>query len=125
MAAASALLDYLVDLLVPLGQVRGRAMFGGHGLYLNGAIVGIIVDETLYLKVDDGNRAAFESEAMRPFSYVNKGRRIAMSYWEAPASVIEEPEMLRDWVVRAAAASRRARIAMTPRRHNPRQRSSP
>ena len=68
MAAASALLDYLIDQLAPLGDVRGRPMFGGHGLYLNGAIVGIIDDEMLYLKVDAGNRAAFEAESMKPFT---------------------------------------------------------
>ncbi len=110
-------------------------MFGGHGLYLNGAIVGIIVDETLYLKVDDGNRAAFEEEAMAPFTYVNKGRPIAMSYWEAPASVLEEPEMLLEWVVRAAAASHRAqrnksspgkaKRAKAPIRRKTRRRPSP
>src|ERR1700675_3774362 len=106
MAATSALLDYLIDQLAPLGDVRGRRMFSGHGLYLNGAIVGIIVDETLYLKVDAGHRAAFEAESMAPFPYASKGRRVALSYWEAPAAVIEEPDQLQQWVKEAASAAR-------------------
>jgi DNA transformation protein and related proteins len=108
MAAGSALLDYLLDQLAPLGQVRGRTMFGGHGLYLNGAFVGIVEDETLYLKVDDRNRPAYEAEGMGPFVYVSKGRRVALSYWEVPADAIEEAEQLCDWVMQAAAAARRA-----------------
>ena len=115
----SALLDYLIDQLAPLGDVRGRRMFGGHGLYLNGAMVGIIDVETLYLKVDAGNRAAFEAESMAPFTYVNKGRRIALSYWEAPAAVIEEPEQLQQWVSEAAAAARRAKAAKPSRAAKP------
>ena len=125
MASASALLDYLTDQLAPLGDVRGRAMFGGHGLYLNGAIVGIIVEETLYLKVDAGNRAAFMRESMEPFTYSSKGRRVALSYWEAPAAVIEEPDQLQQWVRDAAAAARRSRAARAPRSNKSPRRSSP
>jgi len=100
-------------------------MFGGHGLYLNGAIVGIIVEETLYLKVDAGNRAAFMRESMEPFTYSSKGRRVALSYWEAPAAVIEETDQLQQWVRDAAAAARRSRAARAPRSNKSPRRSSP
>src|SRR4029077_944671 len=125
MAAASALLDYLIDQLAPLGDVRGCGMFGGYGLYLNGAIVGIVIDETLYLKVDAGNRADFEKESMSPFTYLSKGRRVALSYWEAPAAVIEEPDELHRWVAGSAAAAGGTRLAKARRSRKPRRRSSP
>jgi DNA transformation protein len=125
MAPRSALLDYLIDQLAPLGDIRGRAMFGGHGLYLNGTIVAIIVDETVYLKVDSGNRAAFERESMEPFTYASKGRRVALSYWETPAAVIEEPDQLQQWVREAAAAARRSQAAKSPDAGKARRRSSP
>ncbi len=114
--AESALLDYLIDQLAPLGDIRGRRMFGGHGLFLNGAMVGIIEEETLYLKADAASRGAFEAESMAPFTYSARGRRIALSYWEAPAAVLEEPEQLQQWVREAAAAARRAQAAKQPRR---------
>jgi DNA transformation protein len=125
MAAASALLDYLIDQLSPLGDVRGRSMFGGHGLYLDGTMVGIIAEETLYLKVDAGNRADFERESMEAFAYSSKGRRVALSYWEAPAVVIEEPDELHKWVRQAAAAARRSQATKAPRNNKSRRRSSP
>ena len=42
-------------------------MFGGHGLYLDGTIVGIVVDDVLYLKTDDETRRAFVERGLRPF----------------------------------------------------------
>ena len=114
------MVEYLVDELAPLGHAQGRTMFGGQGLYLHGLMFGIVIDETLYLKADDINRPAFEAAGMEPFSYVSKGRRIALSYWQVPAEVIEEPDQLRDWVAQASAASRRTGSARTP----PRKRAS-
>ena len=102
------MVEYLLDELAPLGHAQGRAMFSGHGVYLDGLIVGLVVEESLYLKVDDINRPAFEAAGMEPFSYISKGRRVALPYWQAPAEVIEEPEQLRDWVAQASAASRRS-----------------
>lgn len=114
MAAPSALLDYLIDQLGSLGQARGRAMFGGHGLYLDGLFIGIVDDETLYLKADAESRADFETAGMQPFTYASRGRRIALSFWEAPADVIEDPQELHRWVAAAARAASRARTP--PRR---------
>ncbi len=34
-------------------------MFGGHGLYVDGMIVGIVVDDVLYLKTDAETRPRF------------------------------------------------------------------
>jgi DNA transformation protein len=115
MAKGSALLDYLLDQLQPLGDVRGRSMFGGHSLFLHGLMVGIVDDETLYLKADDTNRPAFEKEGMRPFTYASRGKSIALSFWEAPPAVIEEPEELQRWVREASLAARRSQIAKTSR----------
>ena len=109
MARSSELIDYLLDALAPLGHAGARAMFGGHGIYLDGLIVGIVIDETVYLKVDDGNRADYEAAGMRPFTYEGRNRPVAMSYWEAPAEVLDEPEALRVWVAKARTAARHAR----------------
>ena len=108
MAGTSPLVAYLVDELTPLGHAQGRRMFSGHGVYLDGLIVALVIDETLYLKVDDGNRSSFETAGMEPFVYLNRGRRVALPYWEAPATVIEEPDQLREWAAASLAAARRA-----------------
>jgi DNA transformation protein len=123
MAGRSELLDYLVDQLSPLGDARGRSMFGGHGVYLDGTIVGIIAFDTFYLKVDEGNRAAFEAAGSAPFAYEGKGKPMIMSYWECPADVLDDPDRLRAWTLQAFAASKRSR-AKPARRSAARDRKS-
>jgi DNA transformation protein len=120
MAAASALLDYLLDQLAPLGRLQARAMFGGHGLYLDGLFIGIIDDETLYLKADETSRAAFEAAGSAPFTYASRGRRITLSFWQAPAEVLDDPQELGRWVAEAADAAARARAQSAPRRRSTR-----
>ena len=53
-------LDYLHDLFSGFAPVTTRAMFGGHGVYRDGTILAIVIDDALYLKVDDISRPAFE-----------------------------------------------------------------
>ena len=43
----------------PEAPTHSRAMFGGHGIYAGGPIIGIVVDDILYLKTDESNRANF------------------------------------------------------------------
>ncbi len=61
-----------MELLAPLGPpgaMRSRAMFGGHGLYLDDVFIAIIAAERLYLKVNDSSRPRFEAAGSEPFVY--------------------------------------------------------
>ncbi len=109
MAGRSELLDHLLDQLTPLGDARGRPMFGGYGVYLDGLIIGIIAFDTLYLKVDDQNRPDFEAAGASPFSYDTKsGTNTIAAYWEVPTDVLEDSDQLRAWALKSLAVSRRA-----------------
>ena len=66
---SDAFLDHLRELFAGLGTIELRPMFGGHGVYLDGAIVGIVLDETLYLKADDETRPRFEAAGCAPCVY--------------------------------------------------------
>lgn len=109
MAARSELLDHLTDQLTPLGEARGRPMFGGYGVYLDGLIIGLIAFDTFYLKVDDHNRPDFEAAGSAPFSYDTKnGTNTISGYWEVPADVLDNSDALRAWALKSLAVSRRA-----------------
>lgn len=108
MTAEGAFADFVEDSLQSLGPVGARRMFGGHGIFLDGLMFALIADDTLYLKVDDGNRPAFETRGLGPFVYEGKGRAVRMSYFEAPPDALDEPEVLRAWAGDALAAARRA-----------------
>ena len=64
-------MDHLLDLLSEAGPIAPRRMFGGHGLFIDGVMIGLVASDTLYLKVDEVNRPAYDERGLRPFSYVD------------------------------------------------------
>lgn len=123
---AHAIIRKLETGLTPLGHFRARAMFGGHGLYLDDLMFGLIFDGRLYLKADDENRAAFERAGSGPFVYeTGKGRTIMTSHWLCPPAVLKDVRKLQDWVARSVQAARRARARKKPRKPRPRPKRPP
>ena len=104
---SDAFLDHLRELFAEVGAIDLRPMFGGHGLYLRGTIVGIVLDETLYLKTDADTRPRFEAAGCAPCVYDMKGRPLTMSYWTVPAEALDSPQSLRPWAELAHAAALR------------------
>ena len=100
-------LDYLHDLFSAFAPVTTRAMFGGHGVYRDGVIIAIVIDEAIYLKVDDATRAAFEAAGCAPFVYEAKGKAVPMSYWSTPEAALDSPQDFRPWAQRAWEAALR------------------
>ena len=79
---------------------------------------GLIADDTLYFKVDDGNRPDFEAQGMRPFTYQVKSRnsRSVMAYFQVPPDLLEEPGELVAWAEKAYGAAVRAAKKKPPRK---------
>jgi len=109
------LIDYLVDRLGPLGDVRARAMFGGHGLYLDGLMFALVASDTLYLKVDDGTLDRYRAEGLEPFK-PSTDRSMTMSYYPLPEEVFEDQDSLIEWAREAFAAAMRGRRKSRPRK---------
>src|SRR5689334_6872532 len=109
MPKRSEFVDYLLEQLAPLGEVSAKSMFGGWGIYHEGRMFALVADDTLYIKVDDANRADFEREKLRPFRYERAGRTVAaMSYFEPPADAIDDRELLCEWARKGIDATTRA-----------------
>jgi DNA transformation protein len=88
--------DFVLDQLSSLKGVRARAMFGGVGLYADDTFFGIIASDILYFKVDDSNRAPYESAGSRAFRpYAD--REMTMPYYNVPIGVLEHPETVVKW----------------------------
>ena len=69
----------------------------------------LIHDETLFLRSDDANRAAFAAAGMGPFRYRRRGKLVALAYHQAPPEAIEDSDVLGEWAdLGFAAAQRRA-----------------
>ena len=111
----SDFIPFVQELLEALGPVSARRMFGGHGLYHEGLMFAIVMDNRLYLKVDALNRPDFEALGLSPFTYPMKGREVALSYWSAPDAIFDEPSEAVRWARSAWDAAARAQAAKAAR----------
>ena len=116
MAVSADFVDYCSELLSAVGEVSGKKMFGGYGLYVDGDFVAIIVGDTLYLKTDDESRPRFEEAGSRPFEYTARGEQHTMSYWSVPADAMDSPALMAPWARLAVAAALRAKKPKRRRR---------
>ena len=117
MANTPGFVDHIIELASPAGRVTARAMFGGHGVYLDGTIVAIVVDDVLYFKTDERTRPAFVELDLEPFTYDSKDGAVhTTSYFRAPDDALESEPAMREWLRVALAAALRSGTAKARKR---------
>ena len=109
MTTSSGFLDHLSDLLVALGPVKPRRMFGGAGLYLDGVMFGLVADDILYLKADKKTQERYEAEGLEPFTYEGKSKPVRMSYWRVPDRLFDDQDEFVEWAGVALKVAREAK----------------
>lgn len=109
MKAVSEFVENLNDVFVLFGRIEPRRMFGGYGIYHDGLMFALVVDDVLYLKADEESVLSFVERALHPFEYEKSGKKIRMSYYEAPEEIFDDPEPAKEWADRAYDAALRAR----------------
>ncbi len=115
MAVSPSFRTFILDQLGRVAhRISARSMFGGVGIYAGELFFALIDDDTLYLKVDDSNRADFEARGLGPFRPSGADGE-AMQYYPLPEDVVEDVESLRPWVDKAVAVARRKRAARSRR----------
>ncbi len=90
---------FVVEQLQSLGDVTGRAMFGGHGLYSGEIFFGIVFGGRLYLRTDEGSRDEYVKRGMKPFR--PSAKQTPGRYYEVPLDVLEDSGLLVEWARRA------------------------
>lgn len=105
MAVNSSFRSFVLDQLsrVTTG-VRSRSMFGGVGIYARDVFFALIDGDTLYLKVDDTNRADFEARGLGPFRPFGEDGE-TMQYYALDESLLEDLDALRQWTDKAIAVA--------------------
>ena len=99
---------YIVDLTQSIGPVYSKRMFGGHGIFLDGIMFGLVFRDTFYLKVDKDSRENYKSRGLEPFSYQRQGKETHLNYFQAPDEVLDDLSVMRDWCNCAFATALRA-----------------
>ncbi len=115
---AAKVADRAVAALTPLGPVRARAMFGGHGIYLDDVMFALTADDRLWMKVDDENREAFLTAGGEAFTYRRDAaaKPVTMSYVSVPDDIWDDPAEMIGWAEQALAAARRNQAKKKPRK---------
>ena len=129
MVASDSFAEFLREQLAPLGRVTLRHMFGKTGVFCDGAMLGMVTEDTLYFRVDDHNRVTFkEAASFPPLNYGKKGSTIDLSFWRVPERLFDEPDEFVTWARAALAAARRVaakRERTAPERKSTRRKSKP
>jgi DNA transformation protein len=114
MAVSESYRDFILEQLGRIKSVTARAMFGGVGIYANGLFFALIAEDRLYFKVNSETRPDFERlgrEPFRPF-----GDDSAMGYYEVPADVVEDGNLLSLWMNKAIEVASKARSGKDKKR---------
>ncbi len=104
-------LEHLKELLLPLGGCDLRRMFGGHGVYIDELMVGLVFDGKFFLKADEQTKPQFLSVGCTPFIYAGKGKPVEMGYWSVPDEALDSAAEMKRWAMLAQAAALRRRAA--------------
>ncbi|MCK9638064.1 MAG: TfoX/Sxy family protein [Methylobacter tundripaludum] len=103
--------EYRHEVFDFFGPITARKMFGGYGIYHNGLMFGLVSGDTLYLKADAENANHFEKNGFGKFEYKKGDKVMKMSYYLAPAEIMEDREQAAIWARRSYEAACRTQSA--------------
>ena len=116
--SAASFLEFVREQLAPLGELRVKRMFGGHGIYRSESFFAIVHKGRLFFRTDPADRVHYAARGSREFM-PREDLKLG-TYWEVPADVLEDPELVLKWARKAAArplaARTRPRAKAKPKR---------
>jgi DNA transformation protein len=101
--------DYVLELVSGLGRVQAKRMFGGAGLFRDGVMFGLLLNDVVYFRVDDALAADLKEQGSAPWVYTRNGKPREMGYWRMPETAADDPD-------EAVAIARRAYAAAVARK---------
>jgi DNA transformation protein and related proteins len=107
--------EHLNEVFHLFGPIHSKRMFGGYGIYCHELMIGLVADDTLYLKTDTLSEPQFSEAGCLPFEYTKNGVNMKMSYSSAPIEIYDDPEIARTWASRAYDAALRSRSKVAKR----------
>jgi DNA transformation protein len=105
MRVKSSLASYVTEHLAFLGRISNRAIFGGVGIFIEERLLGIVINECLYLHTDKSNIDDYLSRGMEQFKPYPNAFDLTTDHHRVPAEIIENPEELRVWGQRSLNAA--------------------
>jgi TfoX/Sxy family transcriptional regulator of competence genes len=76
MSTNQSTIDYILDQSQGAGVMNARKMFGEYALYCDGVVVGLVCDDTLFIKITEEGKAFVGTYYKEGYAY--KGAKISM-----------------------------------------------
>ncbi len=105
MRVKSNLATYVTEQLAFLGRISNRAIFGGIGIFIDERLLGIVINDCLYLHTDKSNLDDYVSRGMEQFKPYPNAFDLTTDHHRVPEQIVEDPEELKRWGERSLAAA--------------------
>lgn len=105
MRTKSSLISYVTEQLAFLGNISSRSIFGGMGVFIDDRLLGVVINEQLYLHTDKSNRDDYVSRGMAQFKPYPNAFDLTTDHHQVPQEIIDDPEQLKAWGQRALVAA--------------------
>lgn len=106
MPVSNDFLQFVLDQLSGWGKVHVKRMFGGAALYYEELAFGMIMNDEVYLKVDESNQSKYieaGSKQLKPF----KSNKTVLSFYRVPPDVFEDADEFTKWATESFAIQKR------------------
>jgi DNA transformation protein len=97
MRVKSSLATYVTEHLAFLGRISNRAIFGGIGIFIEERLLGIVINECLYLHTGATNISDYVSRGMEQFKPYPNAFDLTTDHHRVPQEIIDDPEQLKEW----------------------------
>jgi len=82
--------ELLLEKLEPIGSITSKKMFGGHGIFHNGKMFGMVDSKgQSFFKGNEQNKSEFEQNGSQKHG--------KMPYYSIPQAVLEDSKTLLEW----------------------------
>jgi DNA transformation protein len=105
MRMKSSLASYVSENLAFLGQITNRSIFGAIGIFIEERLLGIVIDEMLYLHTGPTNQDDYLSRGMAQFKPYPNAFDLTTDHHRVPEEILNDPALLKEWGERALKAA--------------------
>jgi DNA transformation protein len=105
MRVKSSLANYVTEQLSFLGLISSRSIFGGICIFIDERLLGILINDQLYLHTNESNVDEFVSRGMEQFKPYPKAFDLTTDHHRVPVEIVEDAAQLKQWGERALRAA--------------------